>query len=474
MFIGSGFQKDAALDIEGIQSKGVYAALDLLEKVRRGIPVDLGHKALVIGGGDTAMDAAGVSKRLTGQPATIVYRRTLAEMPASPEEREATFEEGTQLLELASPMRVISENGHVVGLECIKNKLGEPGPDGRRRPVPVQGSEFVIPTDSIILAIGQEPDLYFMQTSQVLRTKNGAISGGAIGGESGIKGVYAGGDAVINPDSIISACADGENAAEAICKQLGVEFDTLPFKPAGINEDQIRINKNARVIKQTLQKPAFQPLSARAGFDLLERTYSEAQAKREAERCLQCASYCDKCVEVCPNRANLTYFVPAIQINLPVIVYKNNKAEIVRNEILKVTQTRQIVHIDDLCNECGNCDTFCVHAGKPYREKPRLFFDENVYNKESDNAYFVEKIGSTWSIRSRVATEERELKLEQGLITFETPRVKSSFSLPDFDLTHLVVTGPFDGEESLVEAGEMFVLVQGLIKSMPYLPYRGN
>ena len=161
--MAAGFQKDTPLKIPGIEGKGVHAALHLLDRARRGERVDLGKKALVIGGGDTAMDAVRTSHRLTGNPTTMVYRRTRAEMPASPEELEGALEEGNILEELASPHAIIlDETAKSSALECVRNRLGEPGPDGRRRPQPIPGSDFLIESDSVIIAVGQSPDFSFL------------------------------------------------------------------------------------------------------------------------------------------------------------------------------------------------------------------------------------------------------------------------------------------------------------------------
>ncbi|HFD40820.1 MAG TPA: putative selenate reductase subunit YgfK, partial [Anaerolineae bacterium] len=223
VYVAAGFQKDAPLPIEGAAGEGVWAALDLLDRVRRGEQPDLGQRVLVIGGGDTAMDAARVARRLSGQPATIVYRRSEAEMPASDEEKEGAFEEGTRLLELASPLRVIRREGRVVALECIRNRLGEPDASGRRRPEPIPGSEFQIECDSVIIAIGQRPDLGFLEGSALRLDRHGAIVADPETGATNAPHVYAGGDVVIGPHSIIAACEDGRRAAEAILQELGIE-----------------------------------------------------------------------------------------------------------------------------------------------------------------------------------------------------------------------------------------------------------
>jgi len=155
VYIGSGAQEDARLGIEGDEGKGVHHALDFLERTRRGERVELGGKVLVIGGGNSAMDVARTARRLTGDSVTIIYRRTRKEMPADEEEIEDALAEGALLQELLSPTRIILEDGRVAALECVRNELGEAGADGRRRPVPIEGSEFEIEADSIIVAIGQ-------------------------------------------------------------------------------------------------------------------------------------------------------------------------------------------------------------------------------------------------------------------------------------------------------------------------------
>jgi putative selenate reductase len=167
VYIACGFPKDARLDIEGIEAPGVFAALDVLERTARGERLALGSKVLVVGGGNTAIDAARTARRITGKPATVVYRRTEDEMPATEEEKEGLLAEGNILVELASPTRVILKNGRLAALECVRNKLGEPGPDGRKVPIRIEGSEFEIEADSVILAIGQKPEISFLNGSTV-------------------------------------------------------------------------------------------------------------------------------------------------------------------------------------------------------------------------------------------------------------------------------------------------------------------
>ena len=224
VYLASGFQRDTPLRVPGVEGPGVMPALHLLDRSRRGEWVDLGKKAVVIGGGDTAMDAVRTSQRFTGNPVTILYRRTRHEMPAAEEELEGALEEGNILEELVAPVEVLRDGGKVIGIKVIRNRLGEPGPDGRRSPVEIPGSEFVVPCDAVIVAVGQLPELAFLDGSQVARHKGGGVLVDEATRCAGPDGVYAGGDVVIKPDSIIAACADGRAAAEAICEHLCVAF----------------------------------------------------------------------------------------------------------------------------------------------------------------------------------------------------------------------------------------------------------
>ncbi len=185
VYVASGAGKDARLGIEDEEGAGVYHSLDFLDRVRRGERVELGSRVLVIGGGNSAMDAARTARRLTSGSVSIVYRRTRSEMPADEEEIEDALVEGVTLEELASPTRVIFQGGQVVALECVRNQLGEPGPDGRRKPTPVEGSEFQIEADSVVVAIGQRPDVAFLDGSAVTLRENATI---AVAPETGLAG----------------------------------------------------------------------------------------------------------------------------------------------------------------------------------------------------------------------------------------------------------------------------------------------
>jgi putative selenate reductase len=464
VFIASGFQRDTPLHIEGVQGPGVMPALHLLDRSRRGERVDLGRKAVVIGGGDTAMDATRTAHRFTGQPATIVYRRTRHEMPAAEEELAGALEEGNVLLELAAPLRVLREDGKVVGLECVRNRLGDPGPDGRREPEAIPGSEFVIETDTVIVAVGQLPELTFLEGSGVDRHRGGGIVVDAQTGRAGPAGVYAGGDVVIKPSSIIDACADGRRAAEAICQQFGIAFEQPPFEQPALSADDILAVKQIRARKESQRRPNVISLQERFDLTIIESTFTDAEAKVEAMRCVQCTAVCDKCVEVCPNRANYTFLMQPAKWELPQLAYRNGGVSVVGTQAFEIRQARQILHVDDWCNECDDCQTFCVHQGKPYFDKPRLFLTEEGYRLETENAFHVD--GNT--IRRREEGQDLQLSMASDELLYEDTYVRLRLT-PEFEVKEIVLKSAFEGTLSLRNAAEMAVVFNGIRESLPFL-----
>lgn len=464
VYVACGFAKDARLNIPGIEGQGVYAALDLLERVAKGEKPELGTNVLVIGGGNTAMDGARTAQQLIGQAVTVVYRRTEKEMPATDEEKEELFEEGNRLEELATPTRVILKDGKVVALECLRNQLGEADASGRRNPVPIAGSEFEITADSIIVAVGQTADVTFLTGSELSLRKNGAIVVNETTGITGKSCVYAGGDATRGPAIVIKACADGRRAAEGICKEFGIEFEQGTCPTAVLSEEDIIKVKQARTKKEAQQKPEMLPVEQRCDFNIVEQTFTEAAARTEAARCLQCSVVCDKCVEVCPNRANYTYSISPVNQMLPLLAYQNGRLLVTGEENFKAEQSRQIIHLDDFCNECGNCASFCVHNGKPYLDKPRLFLKERDFKQEDDNAFYIN--GNT--IARRDGGLESKLRVEKDGFVFKNSLVRVSLT-PEFKVKEMTLKSAFGGTISLQKAAEMALVFKGITTSLKFL-----
>jgi len=463
VYVGSGFQRDAELDIDGANGEGTFTALDMLERVRRGEKVDLGEKIVVIGGGNTAMDAARTAARVAGVPTTVIYRRTRAEMPADVDEIEDLLAEGNSIDELLSPVCMIRKDGKIVAIKCLRNKLGEPGPDGRRRPVTIEGSEIDIPADTMIIAIGQRPELTFLDGSGISVTDRGRIAAEEGTGDAGVACIYAGGDATRGPATIIQGASDGCRAAKAICLKLGVEYKRLEVQHPSLSEEEIIEVKRERARKGPQVRPSVLPLALRSGFDLVEKAFTEEEAHAEASRCLQCSTVCDKCVEVCPNRANYTYRITPFQATLPVLSCHGGTLQVVGEERLSLNQDRQILHVDDFCNNCGVCTTFCVHDGNPYLDKPRLFLDEGDFEQEEENAF---KIDNN-RIRSRYNGSEVQLRIVGEKMEYEDEHVIITLS-PELKVEGMHLKKEFDGNLSLLRIATMASVLRGVHRSLPF------
>ena len=226
-FIGTGAGLPYFLEVPGENLNGIYSANEFLTRSnlmkaylfpRYDTPLKVGQSVAVIGGGNVAMDSARTALRLGAKEVCLVYRRTKKEMPARIEEVERAEEEGVNCIILTNPVRFLgNENGWVTGIECIQMELGEPDESGRRRPVPIPGSEFVIPIDTVVVAIGQGPNPLLLETIPGLQlNKRGYIAADAETGATSLRGVFAGGDIVTGAATVISAMGAGKRSAQAI------------------------------------------------------------------------------------------------------------------------------------------------------------------------------------------------------------------------------------------------------------------
>jgi len=215
VFIAIGAQKSRELRIKGEQLKGVVHAINLLKDINLGKKVELGNKVAVIGGGNVAIDAARNVLRLGVKEATILYRRSKEEMPANSWEVREAEKDGVKIQFLTAPKRILSKEGQLVAIECIRMELGEPDESGRRRPIPVEGSEFTVELDTLILAIGESPD-YSLLPEAIKITEQKTIIVNPLTLETSISGVFAGGDVVTGPATVVEAIVAGKKAANSI------------------------------------------------------------------------------------------------------------------------------------------------------------------------------------------------------------------------------------------------------------------
>lgn len=214
VFIAVGAHKTRKLHVQGEDYEGVYDALDFLNEANRGKRLALGRVA-VIGGGNTAIDAARVAIRSNAKEVTVLYRRSRDEMPANPMEIKEAEEEGVRFQFLVAPKNILGKKGHVTGIECIRMELGEPDETGRRRPMAIANSEFTIDLDIIILAIGESPDLTFI-SKDVETTEEGTIAVDPMTMETSKKAVFSGGDCTSGPATVVEAIVAGKKAAKSI------------------------------------------------------------------------------------------------------------------------------------------------------------------------------------------------------------------------------------------------------------------
>jgi len=470
VYVACGFDDDARLSIPGADGNGVYGAIDFLDRVAHGTPPDLGPDVVVVGGGNTAMDAARTANRLIGRPVTVLYRRTRAEMPAEEEEISDLLLEGNVLEELVSPVEIVVKSDRVAGVRCVRNRLGDPDSDGRRRPEPIPDSQFTVSSQTVLLATGQRSQVDELRASGVAVTDTGTISIDTDTGRTAVDRVYAGGDAVRGPETIIAACADGRRAAQALCTSWNVPFAPLADPPADRAEDEdvLCVHRMRRIPSVPIRSLS---VKERGGFDLVEQTLTATEARDEASRCLQCATLCDKCVDVCPNRANVSFHSRLVHAELPILTPGSSGPCAVDRETVTIRQQRQIVHIDDLCNECGNCATFCTHDGRPYEVKPRLFLDRASYEAEQANAYRLD--------------EETTLHRRENGRDIILARVAGGYRFTDgslvIDLTDDLAVQHWSGSlpagierYSLRPAAEMAVLLDALSGDLAYVVAAGS
>jgi formate dehydrogenase beta subunit len=285
IFLSLGAHQGMRIRVEGEDSPGVMECVSFLRQVSLGEEVKLGDKVAVIGGGNAAIDASRTALRLGAKEATIIYRRTRAEMPASPEEVEETLHEGVKIIFLAAPNKITQDNGQLK-LECIRMELGEPDASGRRRPMPIKGSEFTMEFDNIIAAIGQQPEIPDRFGLKVSRVNTVQVDSVTLA--TNIEGVYAGGDVVTGPASVIEAIAAGRKAASSIDKYLGgdgvIDEELVPKeKPNPWLGRDDGFAYWARVAVPSL--PVEQRFN---GFEEVELGFDKEAAIAEAKRCLQC------------------------------------------------------------------------------------------------------------------------------------------------------------------------------------------
>jgi len=374
IFIGIGAEVSRKLQLTG-DDNNVYETLDFLRSFNKDSrALNIGRQVAVIGGGNTAVDSARAALRVGGvEKVFIIYRRTEDEMPADREEYDLALEEGVIFKPLLLP-ESFSKTGI---LKCRRMVLGEPDSSGRRRPIPTEETEEIT-VDSVISAIGEYTDSKFLSAYGLKIEKNNRPHANPETLETNLKNVFIGGDALRGPSTVVESIADARKAAEAIAKREISDWKDLDkdFNPDFDRKQQIPeiYNKKNRLIPPKISED------------------DRVIAENEAGRCLECNVICNKCVDVCPNRANV-----AIEID---------KKE-------GFQDAYQILHLDALCNECGNCATFCPYNGKPYKDKLTLFTTKEDFKNSTNNGFMITNFKGSWLVTLRLKDKVWKLKFSR-------------------------------------------------------------
>ena len=303
----------------------------------------LGENVAIVGGGNSAMDSARAAKRVQGvKKVSILYRRTKEEMPADKEEFDNALIDGIDFLDLVLPVRF--EKGV---LTCQKMKLGDLDSSGRRKPVPIENEFLELPIDTVITAIGELVDYDILQTNGIQFDENGVIECDPTTLETNVENVFLAGDAYRGPATVVQAIADGTKVAKSIMKKENLTL-------------MLEYPIDRKFSKQEI-------IDKKGNISVVTTSNDENYVKNESQRCLECDSLCNICTEVCPNRANVPIYF----------------------ESDSFTNAAQIIHIDGMCNECGNCSVFCPYEGNPYKDKFTLFWSEEDFASSENEGFLL-------------------------------------------------------------------------------------
>ena len=342
ILVGTGTGKNSGVTLRG-DNPNVQKSLEFLRDYNRGDARQPGKHVVVVGAGNTAMDCARTALRIPGvEKATVVYRRSLQEMPAWREEYEEARHDGVAFMFLSNPEQFDADGTLTIRVM----KLGEPDEKGRRRPLETEETHE-LQADMLITAIGEQQDRDALQAMGIPLDKQGWPEVNA-DGETRTPGVFLIGDVQRGPSSVVSAIGNARRAADTILARENIRSHYGDKHWSNVDPREIYRRKGAIVVAQ------------------VNKDDRDAFVAQEAARCLECNYVCSKCVDVCPNRANVSIAIPAFQ------------------------NRYQTLHLDAYCNECGNCARFCPWQGKPYKDKITVFSLPQDFSNSSNPGFFLE------------------------------------------------------------------------------------
>jgi len=354
IYLAIGAGKTNPLDL-GQNGSAVRGAIDFLEDYNKDKnALNLGKNVAVIGGGNSAMDAARAALKLKGvENVYIVYRRTQEYMPADKEELEAALADGVVFKELLSPVSL--KKGI---LRCQKMELGQVDASGRKKPIAIENELEDLSIDTVLTAIGELVDFDILKKNGISVDSHGKVAVNSATYETNLENVFLGGDALSGPSTVVEAIAHGRKVADVIMDKENVVVS---------GTKDVEFDDEKRLTEIITKKGKLKCVS---------------QETEEPSRCLECNISCNICSEVCPNRANIMIKVDG---------FKN---------------PNQIVHADGMCNECGNCASFCPYDGAPYLDKLTLFLTEEDFDNSKNSGFLLLEDGDAPTFKIRVSGKE--------------------------------------------------------------------
>jgi len=382
--IGAGVSQELKLNES---NENVVSAIGFLQKFNKNKIEGIGKHVAVIGGGNSAMDAARAAKRVSGiETVYIIYRRTKEFMPADKEELDGALKDGVIFKELLQP--VCFRSGI---LKCQKMKLFEMDSDGRRKIIPVSKKWESFEIDTVIAAIGEKVDKEILDKNELLENDKIIIDESTL--ETCKSGIFIGGDAYRGPSTVVEAIADGTRAANSILNKLGMK-QSYP--------------------DQTISHNKIEEALSFVEGNMFTNEPNGTQAM--AERCLSCNYKCNKCVEVCPNRANIIVESP---------------------DISNFKDSHQIIHIYDFCNECGNCTTFCPYDGEPYKDKLTIFSSHSEFSNSGNDGFYKTTDKDLVIVYLRYEKEVIHSKLDKnGKFVERNPEIEKPLNIIEHLIKH--------------------------------------
>lgn len=365
VYLATGAGKTSDLKLKESAGK-VMGAIPFLEAFNTNkASLVLGENVAVVGGGNSAMDAARAALRVIGvKNVYIIYRRTKEVMPADREELNLAVEEGVIFKELLTPISLAEGM-----LKCQVMELGQSDASGQRSSIVKAGAFEELPMDTVLSAIGELVDHDLLKNNGIEVEDKGKIIVNPETLETNVNNVFIGGDALYGPSTVVEAIAHGTKVAKAILakEQLNEDLQVL---------SQIPFNQEKQLLKIAEKKGILKGV---------------CNAEEESSRCLECHSVCNICTEVCPNRANLVIAVKEAGL----------------------ADLNQVLHMDGLCNECGNCATFCPNVGAPYKDNLTLFWSETDFQGSANPGFLLEGEGSEVVFKLRLDREIISVKFDE-------------------------------------------------------------